>query len=164
MKKNFLILIALFALSNMAKAQDAETANRMFRRGYRADIQLEANTYQQSFISTSHGYSFGNGLFIGAGAGFGVEFVPDFNADAAYLSKVFADVRYCPWDFKAAPFVGLRVGTIIGVHETPHAGFMLNPAIGLDWGRVTLKVGYMFQTREDSRKVNCVDFGVAFNF
>lgn len=38
MKKNFLILIALFALSNMAKAQDAETANRMFRRGYRADI------------------------------------------------------------------------------------------------------------------------------
>ena len=68
----------------MAKAQDAETANRMFRRGYRADIQLEANTYQQSFISTSHGYSFGNGFYIGGGAAFGVEFQPDFEADPFY--------------------------------------------------------------------------------
>ena len=161
-KKFFAVIAVLLLAAGSAFAQDH--TNRSFRKGYRADIMLGANTAKQSFISTTHGYSFGNGLFIGAGAGFGVEFVPDFNADPAYLSKAFADVRYCPWDFKAAPFVGLRVGTIIGVHETPHAGFMLNPAIGLDWGRVTLKVGYMFQTREDSRKVNCVDFGVAFNF
>lgn len=160
MKKNFLILIALFALSNMAKAQDAETANRMFRRGYRTDIQLEANTYQQSFISTSHGYSFGNGFYIGGGAAFGVEFQPDFEADPFYLSSLFVDGKYTLTQWRVAPFVALRTGSYITIEENPAGRFFINPAVGVDWGHISLRVGYEYQTKAKS----VATFGIGFNF
>lgn len=47
MKKNIFIITAMLAVMGTAMAQETETTtNRMFRTGYRADIQLEANTYK----------------------------------------------------------------------------------------------------------------------
>ena len=41
---------------------DTETASRMYRKGYRADIELSWANPNHWGISTSHGRSFGNGM------------------------------------------------------------------------------------------------------
>jgi len=161
MKKNIFIITAMLAVMGTAMAQEIETTtNRMFRTGYRADIQLEANTYKQSFISTSHGYSFGSGLYIGGGAAFGVEYQPGFESDPAYLSSLFVDGKYTLTQWRVAPFVALRTGSIITIEETPAGRFFVNPAVGVDWGHISIKVGYEFQTSAGSMAT----FGLGFNF
>lgn len=160
MKKTIIVLTAMLVMTGIVSAQDAETANRMFRRGYRADIQLEANTYQQSFISTSHGYSFGNGFYIGGGAAFGVEFQPDFEADPFYLSSLFVDGKYTLTQWRVAPFVALRTGSVITIEDNPAGRFFINPAVGVDWGHISLRVGYEYQTTAKS----VATFGIGFNF
>lgn len=161
MKKTFFIISAMLVLMCSTMAQDAEqSTHRMFRRGYRADIQLAANTYKQSFISTSHGYSFGNGLYVGGGAAFGVEYQPDFNATPFYLSSLFVDGKYTLTQWRVAPFIALRMGSIVTVEDNPAGRFFINPAVGVDWGRISLKVGYEYQTKAKSMAT----FGVGFNF
>ena len=49
---------------------DTETPSRMHKKGYRADIELSWANPNHWGISTSHGRSFGNGLYAGGGAGF----------------------------------------------------------------------------------------------
>ena len=44
-----------------------------YNRGYRADIELSWADKSVWGITSSHGFSFGNGLYVGGGAGFGAE-------------------------------------------------------------------------------------------
>ena len=51
----------------------AYMVNVGYDRGYRADIELSWSNKSVWNISSSHGFSFGNGLYVGGGAGFGAE-------------------------------------------------------------------------------------------
>ena len=53
--------------------KSAYMINVGYDRGYRADIELSWADQSVWGISSSHGFSFGNGLFVGGGAGFGAE-------------------------------------------------------------------------------------------
>ncbi len=56
------------------KAQrPAYMVNVGYNRGYRADIELSWANKSVWGIASSHGFSFGNGLYVGGGAGFGAE-------------------------------------------------------------------------------------------
>ena len=84
-----------------------------YNRGYRADIELSWADKSVWGITSSHGFSFGNGLYVGGGAGFGAEltknpvatasvaddvidpeysYTPESNWIASYLVPVFADL------------------------------------------------------------------------
>ena len=56
------------------KAQKpAYMINVGYNRGYRADIELSWANKSVWGITSSHGFSFGNGLYVGGGAGFGAQ-------------------------------------------------------------------------------------------
>ena len=62
MKKFFMTLaLALGILSVDAQTKDYVD----YERGYRADITVSTSISEQYTISTSHGFSFGNGLYVG---------------------------------------------------------------------------------------------------
>ena len=48
---------------------DTISTSRMYARKYRADIELSWSNPNTWGITSSHGYSFGNGLYVGGGAG-----------------------------------------------------------------------------------------------
>lgn len=139
------ISAALFVISALSvSAQQTSSANTCsfsYRDGYRTDVELSWLNKTEFYISTSHGRSFGNGVYFGGGVGFGANFDEYFGSDTTYMTPVFADFKYTFLNQKASPFVGMRAGGVVDL--TNHGlQYLINPNIGVDFGRFSLKVGY----------------------
>ena len=119
---------------------DTETASRMYRKGYRADIELSWANPNHWGISTSHGRSFGNGLYVGGGAGFNAIMADEIT----YYTPVFADIKYSFINRLGSPFVSAKAGGIIDITNSGIRTF-INPALGVDVSRFSIKVGYEYQ-------------------
>ena len=96
----------------------AYMVNVGYNRGYRADIELSWANKSLWGITSSHGFSFGNGLYIGGGAGFWADMTK--NADAtgwnhSYLTPVFADIKYSFTKTLVSPFVSMKGGAIVDI-------------------------------------------------
>ena len=150
----------------------AYMVNVGYDRGYRADIELSWANKSVWGITSSHGYSFGNGLYVGGGAGFGAELTmetetPESNWNASYFVPVFADIKYSFSKTLAAPFVSLKGGAIADITNKGIRTFA-NPAVGLDIARFSLKVGYEYQLgfwgHLDGKHMHNVKLGVAYTF
>lgn len=146
---------------------DTVSTSRMYRRHYRADIELEWANPMFWGITSSHGFSFGNGLYVGGGAGFTADFTAKDDSEPTFLVPVFADIKYSMVDMLGSPFVSLRAG---GYADVTNSGLrtFVNPAIGVDIGRFSIKVGYEYQlgfygygNGEDRHRVKC---GLGFTF
>ena len=143
-----------------------------YSRGYRADIELSWTNKSVWSITSSHGFSFGNGLYVGGGAGFGAELTkqtetPESSWDASYFVPVFADLKYSFTKTLASPFVSLRGGAIADITNLGVRTFA-SPAVGLDIARFSLKVGYEYQLgfwgHLDGKHMHNVKLGVAYTF
>ena len=143
-----------------------------YSRGYRADIELSWTNKSVWSITSSHGFSFGNGLYVGGGAGFGAELTkqtetPESSWDASYFVPVFADIKYSFTKTLASPFVSLRGGAIADITNLGVRTFA-RPAVGLDIARFSLKVGYEYQLgfwgHLDGKHIHNVKLGVAYTF
>ena len=143
-----------------------------YSRGYRADIELSWTNKSVWSITSSHGFSFGNGLYVGGGAGFGAELTkqtetPESSWDASYFVPVFADLKYSFTKTLASPFVSLRGGAIADITNLGVRTFA-SPAVGLDIARFSLKVGYEYQLgfwgHLDGKHIHNVKLGVAYTF
>ncbi len=155
------------------KAQKpAYMVNEGYNRGYRADIELSWANKTIWGITSSHGFSFGNGLYVGGGAGFGAELTkkaktPESNWNPSYLVPVFADIKYSFTKAQVAPFVSMKGGAIADITNKGIRTFA-NPAIGLDIARFSLKVGYEYQLgfwgHLDGKHMHNVKLGVAYTF
>ena len=155
------------------KAQEpAYMINVGYNRGYRADIELSWANKSVWGITSSHGFSFGNGLYVGGGAGFGAELTkqastPESNWNASYFVPVSADIKYSFSKTLAAPFVSLKGGAIADMTNKGIRTFA-NPAVGLDIARFSLKVGYEYQLgfwgHLDGKHMHNVKLGVAYTF
>ena len=171
------------------KAQKpAYMVNEGYNRGYRADIELSWANESVWGITSSHGFSFGNGLYVGGGAGFGAElskntaaaasvadevidpeysYTPESNWNASYFVPVFADIKYSFNKTQAAPFVSMKGGAIADITNKGIRTFA-NPAVGLDIARFSLKVGYEYQLGFwgylDGKHMHNVKLGVAYTF
>ena len=160
-------------LRHAEKAQKpAYMVNVGCNRGYRADIELSWANKSVWGISSSHGFSFGNGLYVGGGAGFGAELTKntdtsESNWNASYFVTVFADIKYSFTKTLAAPFVSMKGGAIADITNKGIRTFA-NPAVGLDIARFSLKVGYEYQLgfrgHLDGKHMHNVKLGVAYTF
>ena len=171
------------------KAQKpAYMINVGYDRGYRADIELSWANKSIWGITSSHGFSFGNGLYVGGGAGFGAEltkntaamanvadevidpeysYTPQSNWNASYFVPVFADIKYSFTKKLVAPFVSMKGGAIADITNKGIRTFA-NPAVGLDISRFSMKVGYEYQLgfwgHLDGKHMHNVKLGVAYTF
>ena len=143
-----------------------------YSRGYRADIELSWTNKSVWSITSSHGFSFGNGLYVGGGTGFGAELTkqtetPESSWDASYFVPVFADIKYSFTKTLASPFVSFRGGAIADITNLGVRTFA-SPAVGLDIARFSLKVGYEYQLgfwgHLDGKHMHNVKLGVAYTF
>ena len=119
---------------------DTETASRMYRKGYRADIELSWANPNHWGISTSHGSCFGNGLYVGGGAGFNAI----MDEKVTFYTPVFADIKYNFINRLGSPFVSAKAGGLIDITNSGIRTF-INPALGVDISRFSIKVGYEYQ-------------------
>ena len=155
------------------KAQKpAYMINVGYERGYRADIELSWVGKSVWGIASSHGFSFGNGIYVGGGAGFGAELTKQADTsgsswNASYFVPVFADIKYSFMKTLASPFVSLRGGAIADITNLGVRTFA-SPAVGLDIARFSLKVGYEYQLGFwgylDGKHMHNVRLGVAYTF
>lgn len=168
------------------KAQrPAYMINVGYNKGYRADIELSWANKSVWGITSSHGFSFGNGLFVGGGAGFVAEmarntvvtandvidpefsYTPDSDWNASYFVPVFADMKYSFTKTLVSPFVSLKGGSIVDISNKGIRTFA-NPAVGLDIARFSLKVGYEYQLgfwgHLDGKHMHNVKLGVVYTF
>ena len=164
----------------------AYMVNVGYNRGYRADIELSWANKSIWGITSSHGFSFGNGLYVGAGAGFEAEltkntatrtagnlidpeysYTPESNWNASYFVPVFADIKYSFTKSLASPFVSLKGGAIADITNLGVRTFA-SPAVGLDIARFSLKVGYEYQLgfwgHLDGEHMHNIKLGVAYTF
>ena len=155
------------------KAQKpAYMVNEGYNRGYRADIELSWTNKSVWGIASSHGFSFGNGLYVGGGAGFGAELKKQADTleshwNASYFVPVFADIKYSFSKTLASPFVSLRGGAIADITNLGVRTFA-SPAVGLDIARFSLKVGYEYHLGFwgylDGKHIHNMKLAVAYTF
>ena len=155
------------------KAQKpAYMINVGYKRRYRADIELSWANKSVWGITSSHGFSFGNGLYVGGAAGFGAELTkkakdPESNWNASYFVPVFADIKYSFTKTLVTPFVSMKGGAVVDISNKGLRTFA-NPAVGLDIARFSLKMGYEYQLgfwgHLDGNHIHNVKLGVAYTF
>lgn len=163
--------------------RDCYMTNVGYRTGYRANVELSWDSSKCWNISSSHGYSFGNGLYIGGGIGFSAAltkadknakssntegaYQPEFKWDAKYYTPMFADVKYSFTESFVTPFIDLRGGAIADISDSG-ASLFINPAIGVDIARFSLKVGYEHQLgcwgSLDNTEANIVKLSIGYTF
>jgi len=91
---------AALSAQNNADTIRAYMVNVGYDRGYRADVELSWANKSVWGITSSHGFSFGNGLYVGGGAGFslkaGYEYQLGFwgHLDGKYIHNVKLGVAY----------------------------------------------------------------------
>lgn len=127
--KKFLATFVLMAAVMGVNAQSETIKDYVnYERGYRADIAVSTSISEQYSISTSHGFSFGNGLYVGGGVGFTAETFLNFEDEPHYLVPLFADIKYTFLNNRVSPFVSARVG---GVFNTEYKmnRMLINPMV-----------------------------------
>lgn len=131
--KKIITIIALAAIT--AFCASAQT-NSWHKKGYSFDVELATTkAFDQNAFSTSHGYSFGNGLFLGGGAAF--EYVV---SESTYMTPVFAEARWSVLDKTISPYIDARAGYMI---IADHANsFYFSPTIGLDIWKLNAFIGW----------------------
>lgn len=180
MKKTFKITVCTVALLLFASASYAQDGHRFLygEPGYAGNISFAIG---KDFIQgatvdllTSHGYSFGNGLYLGMGTGLSVI----IDGDGVFPAiPIFADMKYSFLDRKVSPYVALKAGVSMdtGYDYLPICLY-LAPSVGIDIGRFSISVNYVYE-RNTARVVESGDlvsltakifdklqFGVTYNF
>lgn len=181
MRKIFVFLICAILFASTAFAQ----TNRAWKKGYHGNLELGASAMTLKTmgsssaepdevirLSTTHGYAFGNGVFIGAGAGCNFLLIENVQ-----FASVFMDVKYNFVDASASPFIEGRTGyNYCTSQKNETGGLFVSTAAGVDFGRMSARIGYeLAPIKENVRASNgalsyvlCTSnqffFSLAFNF
>ena len=131
----------LFLLLTLCTLTLSAQESRTYRKGYRGNIEIGNYTIigkdkygGLAQITTSQGYSFGNGAYIGLGLGAGFDL----------------DAKYNFIDNKVSPFASVRAGIRFSpeVNEYLSYGFAIGG--GVDFGRYSVKLGYEYNAAKAS--------------
>ena len=181
MRKSFVFLICAILFTSTAFAQ----TNRAWKKGYHGNLELGTSAMTMKMmgnggvepdemirLSSTHGYAFGNGLFLGAGAGCNFQLIEEL-----HFASVFLDVKYNLADVSVSPFIEGRTGYNYCINKYNEiGGLFVSTAAGVDFGRMSARLGYeLAPVKENIRSNNgrlsyslCTSnqffFSLAFNF
>lgn len=116
----------------------------MFRRGYRGNIEIgnyavfgKDKVGGIAQLTTTQGFSFGDGAFVGAGFGMGV----DLNQEI--FLPLFLDAKYNFIDRRTSPFAAVRTGLRYGPDDD-YISYGISLGGGVDFGRHSIRIGYEY--------------------
>lgn len=171
--KRIIICLSIVLISFVAQAQNRVTG--MYEKGYRADIQVGTVlsveydiSNPEIYLTTSQGYCFGNGLYLGAGTGLSLDTFPLNGYKNRIIIPLFAEIKYSFMKTLVSPFVGLSVGGVFDC-TAKGAGFMVRPAVGVDIWRFSVSVGANYKmcsyNRDNTAFGNTgIYIGLSYNF
>lgn len=139
--KRLILIICLLGLGIGVDAQEA----RAFKKGYRGDVSVGGivgvtkGVRNDAFsLSTVHGYSYGDGFFLGGGVGLNV-----LTSDLVTV-PIFGVARYNIIDNKISPFVDCKLGGEALFQDNDKGfAFIVSPGAGVDYKRMSFRVGYL---------------------
>lgn len=164
------VLILALTSASEASAQDS----RFYRKGYsgNAGLGVMAKEYPYGTLSTTHGYNFGNGWFIGGGVSFQSGLYPRMydpaitedgsgiihtgsneQYEGGFLLGAHFDARYAFLNRKFTPFVDMKAGVTYDLALEAPGGFV-QPSVGVAYGRFSLSAGlnvHLGQTQSGCR-------------
>ena len=156
MKRLIALVALLIGIISATTAQNNE--NKWFDKGYTFNVELSATDISIFHITSSHGWAFGNGLFVGGGAGFGAEWADSkVEGTPHYVPSLFVNARWSILNKGVSPFVDLKAGQYIDL-AAKKVTYGINPSVGIDFGRFALGIGYMM------REQNLMQVRVGFCF
>ena len=135
MNNKRLISIVLCAIFSMVSAFAGTSEGRgtaLMEKGYAGNVgvSVSGGLGVGADLFTSHGYSFGNGLWIGGGTGL------SFPSPYDLFLPLYTEVKYSFLaDRRVSPFLSARVG---GMTNFEDSVMILAPEIGADIGRVSI--------------------------
>ena len=141
--KKILIVITIGLLTAISMDAKGEGKNLYYEKGYLGNVAvggtigLDYDFGARTTLFTSHGYSFGNGAFVGMGTGV----IMDFAGQRTI--PLFADFKYSFLNKTVSPFIDYKMG--ISLYDMTYTSLYVSPSIGFDIGRFSLSVGYVFQ-------------------
>lgn len=156
MKRLLALVALLIGITSATTAQNNE--NKWFDNGYTFNVELSATDISIFHITSSHGWAFGNGLFVGGGAGFGAEWTDGkVEGTPHYVPSLFVNARWSILNKGVSPFVDLKAGQYIDLADKK-ATYGIVPSVGIDFGRFALALGYSM------REQNLMQVRVGFCF
>ncbi|MBO5193866.1 MAG: hypothetical protein J6B62_03115 [Bacteroidales bacterium] len=168
--KRILIFLTMVLMPALMSAQEG---TGMYTKGYRADVQFgtvlsTAHDISQPeyYLTTSQGYCFGNGLYLGGSAGLSLDTFQVNGRKNRIMIPVAAEIKYSFINRLASPFIGLAAGGMFDC-TAKGAGFMVRPAVGVDIWRFSINVGvnYWKCSYTDGSFGNTgVYMGLSYNF
>lgn len=133
MKRSLVLFIATLLVIVFAESASANgKGNALSEKGYVGNVGMSVSASMGigADIFTSHGYSFGNGLWMGGGTGLA------FPSAYDVFLPLYTEVKYSfMTDAKASPFLGAKVGFMTNFDDTLT---ILNPAFGVDLDRFSI--------------------------
>lgn len=146
-KLMFLSAVLAFIVSSLSVSAKSRAGNLYYQDRYVGNVNFNIGGTighrDELSLLTTHGWAFGNGLFFGGGTGilFPLEFG---DRDRGISIPVFADTRYSVMDRNVSPFFELKFGIAYSM-ELGSTGLLASPSMGIDIGRWSVSVSYIFQ-------------------
>jgi len=138
--KKTLFAVVLFLSCTVLSAQES----RMFQRGYRGNVEIgnyavfgKGKVGGIAQLTTTQGFSFGDGAFLGVGFGLG----KDLNHET--FLPLFLDAKYNFIDRRTSPFAAVRTGLRYGFDDV-YLSYGLSLGAGVDFGRYSIRIGYEY--------------------
>lgn len=145
MKKTVLMMAAVMCCVAVS-AQNRKNASHV--RGYSPSVEAGVSLneyYTVPYVTTSQGYCFGNGLYIGGVAGVSFNSAEINGKSSRVLIPLLAEIKYSFIDRLASPFIGLKGGGILDCTALG-IGYIVRPYVGVDIWRFSLSVGVDYET------------------
>ena len=132
MKKTVLMMVAVLCCVAVS-AQNRKNASHVM--GYSPSVEAGVSLneyYTVPYVTTSQGYCFGNGLYIGGVAGVSFNSAEINGKSSRVLIPLLAEIKYSFIDRLASPFIGLKGGGILDCTALG-IGYIVRPYVGVDY-------------------------------
>lgn len=146
-KNIFLLAILSLVMSTMMLDAKEKGLNPHYVKGYLGNVALggtvglDYDFGSRTTLLTSHGYSFGNGAFVGLGTGVMMDFAGHCTI------PLFTNFKYSFINNTVSPFIDYKMGG--SIYDLSSVNLFVSPSVGVDVGRFSFSIGYILQASRD---------------
>lgn len=145
--RKFLTVIAASLMTAISLSAKGEGKNLYYEKGYLGNVAvggtvgLSNDFGSRTTLLTSHGYSFGNGAFVGLGTGVMMDFAGNCTI------PLFTNFKYSFINNTVSPFIDYKMGG--SIYDLSSVNLFVSPSVGVDVGRFSFSIGYILQASRD---------------